>query len=252
VVVWQAASLPGGPFGQRYDGAGAPLGGEFRVNAYTTNGLHPSVASDADGSFIVVWAGALVTGGSDEVVGQVFTSAGAPLGSEFRVNTYTSGSQTYPVAASRAAGDFVVIWRSANQDGSGYGVFRKGLCTDPFVSVSISAMGTTTVCTNATGGTLTATEVGGGNGNRRQWQLRTMSGGSGFPISNQTGITYQINGADFPGPGTYFVVCVTVPSPDCGTFTASNEIQVTVNSDMASGPVVTAPSTATVTQTICQ
>src|SRR5262245_57507468 len=38
VVVWQSSAQDGsqyGIFGQRFDGAGAPLGAEFRVNVFT-------------------------------------------------------------------------------------------------------------------------------------------------------------------------------------------------------------------------
>ena len=46
----------GGVFAQRYDASGAPRGGEFRVNTYTTGGqCEPAVASDAAGNFVVAW-----------------------------------------------------------------------------------------------------------------------------------------------------------------------------------------------------
>jgi len=35
-----------------------------------------------------------------------------PAGSQFQVNTYTSGSQFEPAAAAAATGDFLVVWRS--------------------------------------------------------------------------------------------------------------------------------------------
>src|SRR5215471_7057481 len=53
-----------------------------------------------------------------------------PVGSEFRVNTYTTGpQQTYsggpyqstPAVAMDAQGNYVVTWSSQNQDGSGWG-----------------------------------------------------------------------------------------------------------------------------------
>jgi hypothetical protein len=50
---------------------------------------------------------------------------GDPLGPEFRVNTYTSAAQRYPSIASSPAGDFVVVWQSFTQDGSGRGVFAQ-------------------------------------------------------------------------------------------------------------------------------
>ncbi len=42
--------------GQRYDSGGAPVGGQFQVNAYTTTSQRrPAMAADAQGSFVVVW-----------------------------------------------------------------------------------------------------------------------------------------------------------------------------------------------------
>src|SRR5207247_4039067 len=90
VVVWQSAYQDGssdGVFGQRYDGSGTALSVEFRVNTYTTGvQREASVAADISGNFIVVWAGS-VPGGSG-VFGQRYSSTGAPIGSEFRVNVY--------------------------------------------------------------------------------------------------------------------------------------------------------------------
>jgi len=50
--------------------------------------------------------------------------AGA-VGSEFRANTYTANQQEYPSVAMDSSGNFVVAWRSAGQDGSGYGVYAQ-------------------------------------------------------------------------------------------------------------------------------
>ena len=53
-----------------------------------------------------------------------------PIGSEFRVNTRTSGEQrtfteTPQSVAMDADGDFVVTWSSNGQDGSGWGVYAQ-------------------------------------------------------------------------------------------------------------------------------
>jgi cysteine-rich repeat protein len=48
-----------------------------------------------------------------------------PVGSEFQVNTYTTGVQQLPTAAADAAGNFVVAWRSAAQDGDNWGIFAQ-------------------------------------------------------------------------------------------------------------------------------
>jgi len=127
VVVWSGYDADAsGVFGQRYASDGTPSGLEFRVNTYTTASQSSArVAAAASGSFVVVWYGSLQDAGTFGVFAQRFTSAGAPLGSEFRVNTYTTNTQAFPDVATDAAGNFVVVWESAGQDGSGSGVFGR-------------------------------------------------------------------------------------------------------------------------------
>src|SRR5262245_28899231 len=48
-----------------------------------------------------------------------------PLGSEFQVNTYSTNAQRYPSLAVDAEGDFVVVWESYTEDGSGFGIFAR-------------------------------------------------------------------------------------------------------------------------------
>jgi hypothetical protein len=131
VVVWQSGQdTPSGTtwgiFGQRFDAAGTPQGSEFLVNSYTSESQErPSVAADADGNFVVVWSGYLQDGSSGGAFGQRFDASGARRGGEFRVNSYTTGSQFLPAVSSSAHGSFVVIWRSYKQDGSEYGIFGQ-------------------------------------------------------------------------------------------------------------------------------
>jgi len=120
VVVWASAGQDGddqGIFAQRYTSAGTTTGGEFLVNTYTTDAQRvPVVAVGPEGDFVVVWSGE-VDGTHEDVFARRFASAGAPAGTEFRVNAYTSGAQRVPAVA-YGAGGFVVTWESAGQDGS--------------------------------------------------------------------------------------------------------------------------------------
>ena len=129
VAVWMSGGQDGtsyGVFGQRYAGSGTPLGPEFRVNSYTTTGQsYPSVVADSAGNFVVVWQSSGQDGSGYGVFGQRYASSGAPLGPEFRVNSYTTGSQVYPAVGADSAGNFVVTWAGDLQDGSGYGVFGQ-------------------------------------------------------------------------------------------------------------------------------
>ena len=102
------------------------LGGEFQVNTYTGAAQrYASVAANAAGNFVVVWASAGEDGAGGGVFARRFSSSGAPLAVEFQVNTYTGTNQAYPAVATSASGDFVVVWDSYGQDGSVYGIFAR-------------------------------------------------------------------------------------------------------------------------------
>ncbi len=130
-VVWKSpqddpsAAFGSGIYGQRLDGTGSKVGGEFLVNTYTTGAqASPAVAMNASGGFVVVWASNGQDGSGSGIFGQRFDGAGAKAGTEFRVNTYTTGSQLSPSVAMDPAGDFVVVWESY-QDGDGDGIFGQ-------------------------------------------------------------------------------------------------------------------------------
>jgi hypothetical protein len=130
---------------QRYDASGNALGAEFRVNSTTTPPPeYPSIASDADGDFIVAWHSPFFSSPSQkEVKGRAFDLAGAPLGDEFQINTYTSGNQLLPTVASDARGDVVIAWRNSSPGisaqrfaGPGLHIEVDGSCPGP-VTVTI-------------------------------------------------------------------------------------------------------------------
>ena len=129
VVTWQSYGQDGsnwGVFGQRFGGGGVPLGGEFRVNTYTTSGeFGAAVSVDLAGNFMVVWHATGEDGSGLGIFGQRFTLTGAPAGPEFRVNTYTTNGQSYPAIATDNSGTFVVVWQSFLQDGSLTGVYGQ-------------------------------------------------------------------------------------------------------------------------------
>src|SRR6266581_3631129 len=108
VVSWRSSNQDGslsGIFAQRYDAGGSAVGGEFRVNTYTTSyQVYPWVSRSPSGNFVVVWASYRQDGSQWGVFGQRYDSAGMPVASEFRVNTYTTSSQRVPRAAMDASG----------------------------------------------------------------------------------------------------------------------------------------------------
>ncbi len=76
------------------------IGGEFQVNTYTNGTQYfPSVTALSSGNFVVSWQCNGQDGAGYGVFGQIFNATGAKFGSEFQVNTYTTGNQdsTYMV-----------------------------------------------------------------------------------------------------------------------------------------------------------
>jgi len=131
LIVWdsfkQDGDADGGVFMRRYDSSGVAQGTEFLVNSYTTSSQSGSaIAAAADGSFVVVWSG---YGSGDAslfgIFGQRYDSAALRVGTEFQVNTYTTGPQGRPRVAVSEAGQFVVTWQSVGEDGNGYGIFAR-------------------------------------------------------------------------------------------------------------------------------
>jgi hypothetical protein len=130
VAVWEDAGQDGDGetvVGQRFDTAGDRMGAEFRINgAAAGDQQEPAVAAYA-GGFVVAWVSATdegADGSGTAIVARLFDAAGAPLGDDVAVNTYTTGDQTHPVVAA-IAGGFVVAWSSDGQDGAAEGIFAQ-------------------------------------------------------------------------------------------------------------------------------
>lgn len=102
---------------------------EFQVNTFTTsNQEFPAIACLTFGDCVVTWQSV----GQDSANLGVFAHRyddvlGTSLGSEFRVNTFVSDAQQTSGATIRSNGDFVVVWQSDGQDGSGFGIYARRL-----------------------------------------------------------------------------------------------------------------------------
>ncbi|MEZ4887556.1 MAG: T9SS type A sorting domain-containing protein [Chitinophagales bacterium] len=108
-----------------------PNGSEFQVNTYTEDYQSiPRVAMDSDGDFVVVWHSEYQDGSEYGIYAQRYNRDGSPNGSEFQVNTYTTGYQNYPSVAMDSDGDFVIAWQSEYQDGSDYGIYAQRYNSD--------------------------------------------------------------------------------------------------------------------------
>jgi Ca2+-binding RTX toxin-like protein len=134
IVAWQSYPQNNGHFGlygQRYDKNGNKLGSEFQIHSSPYYDYsEPRIAALSDGGFVVTsisgdWNTNTHDGSGRGIFGQKFDSNGNKIGSEFQVNTYTSGHQEYEWVTALSNGGFVVVWQSQNQDGSGYGIYGQ-------------------------------------------------------------------------------------------------------------------------------
>ncbi len=129
VVLWESQLQDGseyGVFGQRFDHGGDPAGSEFRVNTQTDNfQWAPAAASFSNGGFVAVWQSLGQDGSGYGIYGQRFDAQGNMAGGEFQVNTRTAFNQEAPSVVTLQDDGFVVVWQSAGQDGSGYGIYGQ-------------------------------------------------------------------------------------------------------------------------------
>jgi hypothetical protein len=132
VVVWESHGNQDGSesgiFGRRFDAQGQRQATEFQINVFTPDDQrNPVVGMDDDGNFVVAWQ----SGGDTSpksVLARGFDSLGKPIGHEFQVNIHTTPipfTALGPALDMDADGDFVVVYLTTYQDGSGAGIFRR-------------------------------------------------------------------------------------------------------------------------------
>jgi hypothetical protein len=89
--------------------------------------------------------------------GRRFSAAGAPLGAEFQVNSFTPGSQYNAAISDNGQGDVVVAWQSP-QDGSADGIVAQrfvtssgpaGSCGDPIALTASTQPGRAVTATDS-------------------------------------------------------------------------------------------------------
>jgi autotransporter passenger strand-loop-strand repeat protein len=102
------------------------VGTEFEVNTQTAGGQwYPVVTGLANGGFVVTWqdglagndgsgSGTLGDNSFSSIKAQMYDAAGAKVGSEFLVNTQTTGGQAAPSITALSSGGFVVTWQDSN------------------------------------------------------------------------------------------------------------------------------------------
>jgi len=239
VVVWTSPQDGSGDgvFAQRFSSSGAPVGAEFQVNTFTAGTQYqPAVAADVSGNFVVVWTSVGQEGAGAEVYGQRFNSSGVRLGSEFRVNTFTTGDQHLPDIGSDSAGNFLVVWQDgASPPAPGRGVFGRsygstGAPVGPEFQVNTNATGfkgAPAVAVNPAGGAVVVWHSDGQDGSdlgifARRYSVSGTPTAAEFQVNTFTtgrqadpavGMEYSSNGCflvawtsegeDGSGPGVF-------------------------------------------------
>ena len=132
VIVWDSWFQDGsdkGVYAQRYDPAGTPQGGEFRINTTTAYSQgKPAVRYMPDGRFIVTWESwkqDVVTPSGYGLIGRIFNSDGSPSTGEFQINTYTNDYQWFGDIEVFDDNTFIVAWCSWEQDGDDGGIYLQ-------------------------------------------------------------------------------------------------------------------------------
>ncbi|NJK60065.1 MAG: flagellar hook associated protein, partial [Oscillatoriales cyanobacterium SM2_1_8] len=103
-----------------------PQGSEFQINTQTASSQQSAaIAVENDGDFVVAWESNAQDGDGYGIYAQHYNRFGTAIGGEFRVNTFTNGDQRTPAIATDSSGNFVVVWSSSSQDGSGEGIYAQ-------------------------------------------------------------------------------------------------------------------------------
>jgi len=147
VVTWSSYGQDGDGdtvVARRFDRTGAPVGGEFIVNTYTTASQYAdAVAVDGAGNFVIVWSGS--GNGSYGIFARRYDASGNALGDQFKVST-TSDYDYFADAKSDRAGNFMVVWHGAPT-----GTGQKDILARRFDAAG-NALGDEFVVNQSTGG----------------------------------------------------------------------------------------------------
>lgn len=145
VVAWTSFSYPAaGPLDirvQPFDRELNPLSDPIVASTDAVNAhFGPDLAVDRKGNFVVVWESSDQDGSGSGIFAQRFAADGSRIGSEFQVNSYTTGDQRAPEVAAGNAGDFIVVWNSFGHDGSGFSLSARRVRSSIFWEDSSSAI----------------------------------------------------------------------------------------------------------------
>jgi hypothetical protein len=109
---------------QHYGSDGDAVGGETLVDSYTTGYQYSNaVASLAKGGWLVTWDGE-GSGDPDGIYQQRYNASGHTVGSETKINTYTTGDQYNSAVTVFDDGGWLVTWQGAGAKDTA-GIFQQ-------------------------------------------------------------------------------------------------------------------------------
>lgn len=109
---------------RRFAADGTPQGADFMVNTHLPGRqVEPAVAVLGNGEIVIAWEGpgpASIDVADVDIQARRYSSAGTPLGAEFRVNSFTTGPQAGAAIAALPSNGFLISWsgESAGSDDS--------------------------------------------------------------------------------------------------------------------------------------
>ncbi|MBI9038752.1 MAG: T9SS type A sorting domain-containing protein [Bacteroidales bacterium] len=112
IIIWQDnRNVDWDLYIQRFLSDGTPVGSNLKLidSLACSYNAHPSISTDADGNFIIVWNDK--RNGNYDIFAQRYLFDGTPIGNNFRVNDDNSNnSQSYPNISVNEFGNFIIAW----------------------------------------------------------------------------------------------------------------------------------------------
>lgn len=125
VVAWSSLGQDGSGYGiyaQIFDGYGAKVGREFRVNQETADDQYrPSLASLINDKFVIAWQG------SNKVLSRIYSISGDPLSAEFISNSQSSYLYSSPKVTGLPGSNYFVVAHDFFYNSYSYGGIEANL-----------------------------------------------------------------------------------------------------------------------------
>ncbi|PHO03435.1 hypothetical protein CSC82_16235 [Rhodobacteraceae bacterium 4F10] len=183
--------------------SGAPQAANEPIDSFLADAFIEALPG---GGYVTVWNDGIRDGDQDGVFGRVFDASGAPVGTEFQVNTLSASNQASPEIIGLSSGGFLVVYDSFGIDGSLHGIAGQQFTAngvavgDEFViNTTTSSIQSIPAVTELTNGNIAVTWVSfGGDGNNYGIQGQVISSGGGLIGDEFIANTFTLGGQYWP------------------------------------------------------